>query len=158
MALFNFGDVGDTGKVISQSTGAVSEQMRALPIGQMILHLAEGIADAQASLDLKAIAQFKAMKEAKIDIGDGVERNMLQLGFAPHFYYFQKATFEIKVELKFHVEEAETTKFGVNASFNYGTQASGAKQQGDKAQGDKAQGDKAQGDKTQGNKSEGGTS
>src|SRR5690348_4978599 len=102
MSFLNFGDIGDAGQSIGTTTRTITEEMKHLPVGEMILTMATGIADAQSALDLKGIEQFKLLASTKVNIGDQ-ERTMLQLGFLPHFYFFQKATFEISLTLTFKV-------------------------------------------------------
>ncbi len=113
MGLTDFGNMESTTKGIEGTTKAVGSAMKQLSVAQMISSIATGIAKAQSELDANGIAQFQAMADPKnsIDVA-GTKYSLIQLGFAPHFYHFQKITIEVSFDLKFHFDETQTVKLG----------------------------------------------
>lgn len=128
MSLTNFGDMSGTAAGIGATTEKVSSAMKQLSVADMITSIATGIAKAQSALDDAGIEQFKKLANTTMDIGDKYPDgrvktyNMLQLGFAPHFYFFQKVTIEVSFEVKFHFEEEQAIKVG--AKLDVGLEAS----------------------------------
>lgn len=121
--LGDFGNMGNAPASVSSATTAVTQQMRQLPIADMIKSIAVGISSAQSELNKNAIAEFQELANTNVTIA-GQSYNMLQLGFAPHFYFFQKVTIEVSFELKFHYEQEQTTKLGLSANLTVSGEAS----------------------------------
>ncbi|MCA9657728.1 MAG: hypothetical protein KC486_05250 [Myxococcales bacterium] len=113
MGLTDFGNMENTTKGIESTTKAVGAAMRQLSVAEMISSIATGIAKAQSQLDANGIAQFKAMADPanSIEVA-GQKYNLIQLGFAPHFYHFQKITIEVSFDLKFHFDETQSVSLG----------------------------------------------
>jgi hypothetical protein len=87
------------------------KQLAALPIDSMIAMLGSGVAKAQATLDKNAIATAIELAETVLELpksdgsGDTIKRSLLALGFLPTFYQFTEARLELRVEMKWQVED-----------------------------------------------------
>ncbi|MDO6812293.1 hypothetical protein [Tenacibaculum soleae] len=93
----------------------VIQQITNAPLPFMLEKLGASIANAQAALDANSIRLANEMATIKIGVGDE-EHNLISLGFAPTFYAFTEASFEVKME--FSVAESES--YGGSLGFNYG--------------------------------------
>jgi hypothetical protein len=85
--------------------------MMNVPLPAMVERLGLSIAQAQKALDMNAVAVAREMAETKVELRDGHEYSMLELGFTPSFYAFTEATIEAKVAFTI----AENTEFGIDA-------------------------------------------
>lgn len=97
------------------ATPQVIQQITNAPLPFMLEKLGASIANAQAALDANSIRLANEMATIKIAVGDE-EYNLISLGFAPTFYAFTEASFEVKME--FSVAESES--YGGSFSLNYG--------------------------------------
>ncbi|MDC1162417.1 hypothetical protein OAT18_03135 [Tenacibaculum sp.] len=97
-----------TPKVIQQITNA--------PLPFMLEKLGTSIANAQSALDANSIRLANEMSNVKVDIG-GEDYNLISLGFAPTFYAFTEASFEVKMEFSI----AESESYGGSLGFSYGS-------------------------------------
>ncbi len=93
----------------------VIQQITNAPLPFMLEKLGASIANAQAALDANSIRLANEMATIKIAVGDE-DYNLISLGFAPTFYAFTEASFEVKME--FSVAESES--YGGSLSLNYG--------------------------------------
>lgn len=97
-------------------------QLAALPIDKMIATLGIGVAKAQAAMDDNAIATAIKLGETFLNLPDPadpdgtISRSLLSLGFLPTFYQFTEATLDLKVEMKYSVEENVQVKVDASAS------------------------------------------
>lgn len=97
----------------------VIQQITNAPLPFMLEKLGASIANAQAALDANSIRLANEMATIKIAVGDE-DYNLISLGFAPTFYAFTEASFEVKME--FSVAESES--YGGSLSLNYGNSSS----------------------------------
>ncbi|MBL8614416.1 MAG: hypothetical protein JNM72_02290 [Deltaproteobacteria bacterium] len=109
------------------------KQLAALPIESMIANFGTGLAKAQAALDKVAIDTGLRLGESMLQLpvpgdSDGAmyERSLLSLGFVPTFYQFTEATFEMKIDMKWQVEESSGLAVAANVNANVGPVAVGA--------------------------------
>ncbi len=103
-------------------TYAVGDTISQYPLQQLILSLAEGIADAQLALDEASILASVALRERTLTI-NGQTRSLLELGFLPTFYHFQSAKIKVSVSITMKIEESTSESFGgsVTVSGEYET-------------------------------------
>ncbi len=98
----------------------VGKMLQEVPIGDMIVGYARGIADAQWELDMKSIEMLKIMANEKIKVPNKAkndeleEKSLLELGFLPTFYHFEEAVIEVSVSLSMH--EAQEINIGGSVS------------------------------------------
>jgi hypothetical protein len=97
----------------------VGQELLDVPLPDMVVKLALGIADAQRALDENSVETAKALAETKIeDVVLGItqtiaangnitfanstipEMSLLQLGLFPTFYQFAEATIEVSMDIK----------------------------------------------------------
>lgn len=96
------------------------KMLAALPIDSMIAMLGKGVAQAQHAMDENAITTAVKLGETMLELPHPddpsmtVSRSLLSLGFLPTFYQFTECSLELRIEMKYQVEETE--KVGVNAS------------------------------------------
>jgi hypothetical protein len=111
----------DTNQALGAATGNFAEQVKMLPIGDMVRDIAMGVAKAQAELDANSIKMLREFSKKDIDLfGDGSKMiSLLDLGFGPHFLYFQKVHIKVHMELSFHIAEESSKNFGLTASIGY---------------------------------------
>lgn len=89
---------------IAKQTTAVGAAIASVPIDQMILKLAQGIAWGQYELDKTGVAVTKMMGvPGSVSIG-GEKLSMLEAGFLPSFYHFVDTILELKMEVKIREE------------------------------------------------------
>lgn len=91
------------------------------PLPFMLEKLGSSIANAQSALDANSIRLANEMASTKVAVGDE-EYNLISLGFAPTFYAFTEASFEVKMEFSI----AESEDWGVAGGINVGQKASNA--------------------------------
>ncbi len=97
----------------------VGKMLQEVPIGDMIVGYARGIADAQWELDMKSIEMLKIMANEKIKVPNKAkndeleEKSLLELGFLPTFYHFEEAVIEVSVSLTMHEEQS----FNIDVGF-----------------------------------------
>lgn len=109
-------DVGSKiGKAISEA-----------PMGDLILSLATGIAEAQQKLDMTMLrsailltGEFEdedgTVTKGTVKI-DGEDVTLLELGFLPNFYHFTDTTIEVKISMSMSAsDEKSKTKFNMKA-------------------------------------------
>lgn len=102
------------------------KQLAAMPIDKMIGNLGVGIAKAQAALDENAIQTAVTLGDTWLNLpdpknpGKTMSRSLLSLGFMPTFYQFTEATLELKLEMKWSVEETQNLDVDVSAGAQVG--------------------------------------
>ncbi len=91
----------------------IGKQLAEVPIDQMILNLALGIAKAQNALDQNSVQTIRTFNKEKIQIGTQ-SKSLLECGLLPSFYFFSEATIDVQVSMSMRSEESTT--IGVEAS------------------------------------------
>ncbi len=97
-------------------TPEIVQTLMNAPLPLMLEKLGASIANAQTALDANSIRLANEMSNVKVDIG-GEDYNLISLGFAPTFYAFTEASFEVKMEFSI----AESEEFGLGGSLSYAT-------------------------------------
>ncbi len=108
-------------EALQQSAGSFAEQIKTLPIGDMVRDIAMGVAKAQAELDMSSLKMLREYSKKNIDLyGDGSKQvSLLELGFSPHFLFFQKVNIRVHMEMSFHTAQESSKNFSVNANLGY---------------------------------------
>lgn len=89
-------------------------QLQSLPINDMILSFAKGIAEAQWAMDELTINKIK-------DMAGGDDASLLQQGFSPAFYTFEESVLEIRMEISMRVEEEIAVGVDVHVGTDQGS-------------------------------------
>jgi hypothetical protein len=124
-----------------------------LPIETLLTGMGTAIAKTQAALDSNSIGGLQKLAETKLKLrqrdGTEVEKSLIELGFAPAFYFFSEATLDLVMTISIHLTESSSDSVGlvVGGSLSGGTGGSGGaggdknaqKQGGDKPAGSSAQ-------------------
>ena len=104
---------------------SVGTTMQQYPLKELLISLAEGIAEAQNRLDLGSIEAASQLIDRKITINDAdgnkITKSLLELGFMPNFYHFQSATIRVSVEISMKIEEQTSSSFAVGISVGHST-------------------------------------
>jgi hypothetical protein len=97
---------------------SVGQELLDVPLPEMVLKLALGIAEAQRALDENSIETSQALAETEVPIvlavtqtidadgnvsftqADPVDVSLLQIGLLPTFYQFSEATIEVTMDIK----------------------------------------------------------
>lgn len=96
-------------------------RLESLPVDSMIARFGKGIAKAQAEMDANAIDMAVKLGQTELELPHPddptltTSRSLLSLGFLPTFYQFTEATFEMRLDMKWQVEETTKVAVGVNA-------------------------------------------
>ncbi len=93
----------------------VGQTISEYPLRELVLSLAQGIADAQQKLDEMSINAAVQMSQTQLTV-NGQTRNLLELGFLPTFYHFQSAKIKVSVDITMKIEESRTETFGTSVS------------------------------------------
>lgn len=96
-------------------TPEIVQTLMNAPLPLMLEKLGASIANAQTALDANSIKLANEMSNVEVAIGDETY-NLISLGFAPTFYVFTEASFEVKMEFSI----AESEDLGISGSLNYG--------------------------------------
>lgn len=94
------------------SDGGISNAMKALPLSQMLIDTAIGIAEAQEQMDKRSIEAMRRNAETGSGIGD---KSLLEVGVVPSFYQFSEAT----INLSFELRTSSETSFGVGVGVEF---------------------------------------
>lgn len=107
-------------------------QLASMPIDKMIGNLGIGIAKAQSDLDQNSINTAVKLGETYLNLpdpdrpGELMSRSLLSLGFMPTFYQFSEASLELKLEMKWRVEQTQNLAVDAHADVQAGPVAVGA--------------------------------
>lgn len=115
----------------------VGQELLDVPLPDMVVKLALGIAEAQKALDANSVATAKALADETIEIvpvitqtiaanGDvsftqapEIEMSLLQVGLNPTFYQFSEATIEVTMDIKTTTSTETNVKVGVEAKAGF---------------------------------------
>jgi hypothetical protein len=117
--------------------GSVGQELLDVPLPDMVLKLALGIAEAQKALDENSVETAQALADIKLPIlvsvtqiinADGsspaptnttTEMSLIQLGLLPTFYQFAEATIEVTMDIKTTTSVETSLKVGVKAKAGF---------------------------------------
>lgn len=90
-----------------------------IPISAMVKATAMGLIEAQVELDRNTIALILQMgdPERGVELG-GKRRSLLELGFCPSMYHFEKAVITMSIDIT--VKESEEFSISATGSLNLG--------------------------------------
>ena len=113
--------------------GSVGQELLDVPLPDMVLKLALGIAEAQKALDENSVETAKALAETELPLVLGVTQNiaadgavtftnappvnvsLIQVGLMPTFYQFAEATIEVTMDIKTTTSIESSVKIGAKA-------------------------------------------
>jgi hypothetical protein len=100
---------------LTQTARALGE----IPIAEMVKATAMGVIEAQYELERSTIALILQMgdPERGITLG-GKQRSLLELGFCPSLYHFEKAVISLTIDIT--VREAEEFSISGTVDLNVG--------------------------------------
>lgn len=117
---------------------SVGQELLDVPLPEMVMKLALGIAEAQKQLDANSMATAKALaEEDAIEIipaltqtiaADGkvsftaaepVAMSLLQIGLNPTFYQFTEASIEVTMDIKTTTSQETNVKVGFKAKVGF---------------------------------------
>lgn len=116
---------------------SVGQELLDVPLPEMVLKLALGIAEAQKALDENSVETAQALAETTIPLvmavtqtiaADGsvsyansppVDVALLQIGLLPTFYQFAEATIEVTMDIKTTTSTETNIKVGVKAKVGF---------------------------------------
>jgi hypothetical protein len=98
---------------LTKTATALSE----IPIAEMVKATAMGVIEAQFELDLNTIALILQMgdRERGVMLG-GQQRSLLELGFCPSMYHFEKAVISMTIDIT--VKESDEYSVSASGSLN----------------------------------------
>lgn len=124
---------------------SVGQELLDVPLPEMVVKLAFGIADAQAALDKNSVATALALAQEEIEVvpaitqtiaadgsvtfaqADAIEMSLLQVGLNPTFYQFAEATIEVTMDIKTTTSTETDVKVGVEAKVGFGMWSASAR-------------------------------
>ncbi len=116
---------------------SVGQELLAVPLPEMVLKLALGIAEAQKALDENSTETAKSLAETTIPLvmavtqtiaADGtvsfvnappVDVSLIQIGLLPTFYQFSEATIEVTMDIKTTTSRETNIKVGLKAKVGF---------------------------------------
>lgn len=116
---------------------SVGQELLDVPLPEMVLKLALGIAEAQKALDENSVETAKALAETEIPIvlavtqtinadgtvtysqADPIDVSLIQIGLMPTFYQFSEATIEVTMDIKTTTSRETNIKVGVKAKVGF---------------------------------------
>lgn len=116
---------------------SVGQELLDVPLPEMVLKLALGIAEAQKALDENSVETSKALADTTIPLvmavtqtiaADGtvsftnaapVDVALLQIGLLPTFYQFSEATIEVSMDIKTTTSTETNINMGVKANVGF---------------------------------------
>jgi len=116
---------------------SVGQELLAVPLPEMVLKLALGIAEAQKALDENSTETAKALAETTVPLvlgvtetiaadgtvsftnQDPVDVSLMQIGLLPTFYQFSEATIEVTMDIKTTTSRETNIKVGVKAKAGF---------------------------------------
>jgi hypothetical protein len=116
---------------------SVGQELLDVPLPEMVLKLALGIAEAQKALDENSVETAQALAETEIPVvlavtqtiaADGtvsyaqappIDVSLIQIGLLPTFYQFSEATIEVTMDIKTTTSRETNIKVGVKAKVGF---------------------------------------
>lgn len=116
---------------------SVGQELLDVPLPEMVLKLALGIAEAQKALDANSVETAKLLAEEEIEIvpaltqtiaangdvtftsAEPIEVSLLQIGLNPTFYQFAEATIEVTMDIKTTTSSETNIKVGFKAKVGF---------------------------------------
>jgi hypothetical protein len=115
----------------------VGQELLDVPLPDMVLKLALGIAEAQKALDENSVETAKALAETELPLVLGVTQNiaadgtvtftnappvnvsLIQVGLMPTFYQFAEASIEVTMDIKTTTSIESNLKIGTKAKVGF---------------------------------------
>lgn len=116
---------------------SVGQELLDVPLPEMVLKLALGIAEAQKALDENSVETAKALADTTIPVvlavtqtiaadgtvsysqADPVDVSLIQIGLMPTFYQFSEATIDVTMDIKTTTSRETNIKVGVKAKVGF---------------------------------------
>ncbi len=116
---------------------SVGQELLDVPLPEMVLKLALGIAEAQKALDENSVETAKALADTEVPIvlavtqtiaadgtvsftqADPVDVSLLQIGLMPTFYQFSEATIEVTMDIKTTTSRETNIKVSAKAKVGF---------------------------------------
>ncbi|MFZ6749570.1 MULTISPECIES: hypothetical protein [Undibacterium] len=116
---------------------SVGQELLDVPLPDMVLKLALGIAEAQKALDENSVETAKVLAETELPLIMGVTQtiaadgtvsyvnaspvnvSLIQIGLMPTFYQFAEATIEVTMDIKTTTSVETNLKVGVKAKAGF---------------------------------------
>jgi len=116
---------------------SVGQELLDVPMPEMVLKLALGIAEAQKALDENSVETAQALAETTVplvmavtetiaadgsvsfDNADPVDVSLMQIGLLPTFYQFAEATIDVMMDIKTTTSRETNIKVGVKAKVGF---------------------------------------
>lgn len=117
--------------------GSVGQELLDVPLPDMVLKLALGIAEAQKALDENSVETAKALADTELPLVLGVTQNiaadgtvtftnappvnvsLIQVGLMPTFYQFAEASIEVTMDIKTTTSIESNLKIGTKAKVGF---------------------------------------
>jgi hypothetical protein len=117
--------------------GSVGQELLDVPLPDMVLKLALGIAEAQKALDENSVETAQALAETTLPLvmgvtqtidangavtyvnGSPVDVSLIQIGLLPTFYQFAEATIEVTMDIKTTTSVETNIKIGKKAKAGF---------------------------------------
>ena len=117
--------------------GSVGQELLDVPLPDMVLKLALGIAEAQKALDENSVETATALAATELPLVMGVTQtiaadgtvsytnsppvnvSLIQVGLMPTFYQFAEATIEVTMDIKTSTSIESNIKVGVKAKAGF---------------------------------------
>lgn len=116
---------------------SVGQELLDVPLPEMVVKLALGIADAQRALDENSVETAQALADTTIPLvmavtqtiaADGtvsfanaapIDVSLLQIGLLPTFYQFAEATIDVSMDIKTTTSQETNIKVSAKASVGF---------------------------------------
>lgn len=116
---------------------SVGQELLDVPLPEMVLKLALGIAEAQRALDENSVETAKALADTTLPMVMGVTQtiaadgavtfvnaapvpvSLIQIGLMPTFYQFAEATIEVTMDIKTNTSVETNIKVGIKAKAGF---------------------------------------
>ncbi len=116
---------------------SVGQELLDVPLPEMVLKLALGIAEAQKALDENSVETAQALADTEIPVvlavtqtiaADGtvsytqappIDVSLIQIGLLPTFYQFSEATIEVTMDIKTTTSRETNIKVGLKAKVGF---------------------------------------
>jgi len=116
---------------------SVGQELLDVPLPEMVLKLALGIAEAQKALDENSVETAQALAETEMPIvmavtqtiaadgsvsftsADPIDVSLIQIGLLPTFYQFSEASIEVTMDIKTTTSRETNIKVGVKAKVGF---------------------------------------
>lgn len=116
---------------------SVGQELLDVPLPEMVLKLALGIAEAQRALDENSVETAQALADTTIPVvlsvtqtiaadgsvsysqADPVDVSLIQIGLLPTFYQFAEATIDVQMDIKTTTSRETNIKVGAKAKVGF---------------------------------------